>query len=359
MEKMVVKQGKIKEIDLVNKYASPAVKESYIKNGKLLPKNKRTLLEKMSRYCKIVDLGKREYEITEVYPYILPANFKKMNTSLYQYIVPLLLEKIINGHDQNRKIDITLGKWAREINMVNQNYNLCKYNKEETSRAIKYELDTINEFYNKSDDMIEYYIMNALDYLKSAGLIIWRDVYKITSEVSDEMVEIDSDGVVHANIKLETREASKEDMDFYAACIKVADEKANITNASERYYSKKSQRFNEALKDELYKRKIKLVYKSYEAYYIDLDKCSFVLNQFSHQSNIIKKFNDTFTEMIIGNAQKRFDKSPRKYTIYESKDDYSLCFKGLCEMTINNETEYFGKRINKRKVEDEYTLQIN
>lgn len=359
MEKMVVKQGKIKEIDLVNKYASPAVKESYIKNGKLLTKNKRTLLEKMSRYCKIVDLGKREYEITEVYPYILPANFKKMNTSLYQYIVPLLLEKIINGHDQNRKIDITLGKWAREINMVNQNYNLCKYNKEETSRAIKYELDTINEFYNKSDDMIEYYIMNALDYLKSAGLIIWRDVYKITSEVSDEMVEIDSDGVVHANIKLEIREASKEDMDFYAACIKVADEKANITNASERYYSKKSQRFNEALKDELYKRKIKLVYKSYEAYYIDLDKCSFVLNQFSHQSNIIKKFNDTFTEMIIGNAQKRFDKSPRKYTIYESKDDYSLCFKGLCEMTINNETEYFGKRINKRKVEDEYTLQIN
>ena len=95
-----------------------------------------------------------------------------------------------------------------------------RYNKEETSRAIKYELDTINEFYNKSDDMIEYYIMNALDYLKSAGLIIWRDVYKITSEGSDEMIEIDSDGVVHANIKLETREASKEDMDFYAACIK-------------------------------------------------------------------------------------------------------------------------------------------
>lgn len=359
MEKMVIKQGKIKEIDLVNKYASPAVKESYIKNGKLLTKNKRTLLEKMSRYCKIVDLGKREYEITKIYPYILPANFKKMNTSLYQYIVPLLLEKIINGHDQNRKIDITLGKWAREINMVNQNYNLCKYNKEETSRAIKYELDTINEFYNKSDDMIEYYIMNALDYLKSAGLIIWRDVYKITSEISDEMMEIDSNGVVHANIKLETREASKEDMDFYAACIKVADEEANITNASERYYSKKSQRFNEALKNELYKRKIKLVYKSYEAYYIDLDKCSFVLNQFPHQSNIIKKFNDAFTEMIIGNAQKRFDKSPRKYTIYESKDDYSLCFKGLCEMTINNETEYLGKRINKRKVEDGYTLQIN
>ena len=359
MDKNNFEVGLISEQDLVTRYGSQSQKDSYEKLGYMQTKNKQTLLKKVSRYCKIEPHGKKEYMIKEVYPYILPANFSKMNTSLYQYIVPLLLEKIINGHDKNRKIDITLGKWAREINMVNQNYNLCKYNKEETSRAIKYELDTINEFYNKSDDMIEYYIMNALDYLKSAGLIIWRDVYKITSEVSDEMIEIDSDGVVHANIKLETREASKEDMDFYAACIKVADEKANITNASERYYSKKSQRFSEALKDELYKRKIKLVYKSYEAYYIDLDKCSFVLNQFPHQSNIIKKFNDTFTEMIIGNAQKRFDKSPRKYTIYESKDDYSLCFKGLCEMTINNETEYLGKRINKRKVEDEYTLQIN
>lgn len=204
--------GKISEQKLVDKYASPAIKKSYATQGKLLTKNKKSLLEKVGRYCNIVDLGKREYEITEVYPYIVPANFKKMNTSLYQYICPLILDKIINGHDKTRKIDITIGKWAREINMVNHNYNLCKYNKEDTSRMTDYPINTVNEFYDKSDDMIEYYITNALDYLKSAGLIIWRDVYKVYYEQSNDKITIDSDGIVHANISLESREATQDDI---------------------------------------------------------------------------------------------------------------------------------------------------
>lgn len=113
--------GKISEQKLVDKYASPAIKKSYATQGKLLTKNKKSLLEKVGRYCNIVDLGKREYEITEVYPYIVPANFKKMNTSLYQYICPLILDKIINGHDKTRKIDITIGKWATicDIYLIN------------------------------------------------------------------------------------------------------------------------------------------------------------------------------------------------------------------------------------------------
>lgn len=353
--------GKISEEELVEKYASPAIKSSYATQGKLLTKNKRSLLEKVGRYCNIVDLGKRTYEITEVYPYIIPANFKKMNSSLYQYIVPLILDKIVHGHDKTRKIDITLGKWAREIRMVNHNYNLCKYNKEDTSKMSGYRLDTVNEFYNKSDDMIEYYIMNALDYLKSAGLIIWRDVYKVTYEKSDEKITIDSDGVIHADISLETRQASKEDMDFYSACIDIADEEANINNATERYYSKKSKRFNEVLKRELYKRKIKYIYKTYEAYYVNLDKCQFVLNKFPilNTDDIIQKFNAEFTEMIVGNANKRFKKCPSKYITYENIDDYALCIKGLCEMTIDSDTEYLAQRIKEKSMEDDYSLQIN
>lgn len=349
------------EQEIVEMYGSPAQVRSYKELGYMQTKNKKTLLEKVSRYCNITEVSKHMYEITEVYPYIIPANFKKMNSSIYQYIVPLILEKIVHGHDQTRKIDITLGKWAREINMVNHNYNLCKYNKEDTSKMSGYRLDTVNEFYNKSDDMIEYYIMNALDYLKSAGLIIWRDVYKVTYEKSDEKITIDSDGVIHADISLETRQASKEDMDFYSACIDVADEEAKINNATERYYSKKSKRFNEVLKRELYKRKIKYIYKTYEAYYVNLDKCQFVLNKFpmSNTDDIIQRFNAAFTEMIVGNANKRFKKCPSKYITYENIDDYALCIKGLCEITINSDTEYLSQRIREKNMEDDYSLQID
>lgn len=209
---VVYKTGIYTEKELVESYGSPAQKNSFESLGWLQTKNKKTLLEKISRYCNITEVSKHIYEITEVYPYIVPANFKKMNTSLYQYICPLILDKIINGHDKTRKIDITIGKWAREINMVNHNYNLCKYNKEDTSRMTDYPINTVNEFYDKSDDMIEYYITNALDYLKSAGLIIWRDVYKVYYEQSNDKITIDSDGIVHANISLESREATQDDM---------------------------------------------------------------------------------------------------------------------------------------------------
>ena len=360
MEKENIKLGEISEEELVKAFGSDAQKKSYEENGRFIGNYKNALLKKMSRYCNIKESKKRTYEISEVYEYPLPSNFNKMNKSLYKYIVPLLLNSLINGHDKNNKIDITIGRWAREINMVNKNYSLVKSQKEATSKEIQYPLETINEFYNKADDMIDWYITNALDYLKSAGLIIWRDVYRINKEVSDEKITIDENGTVYADISIESHQASKDEMDFYSKCIDIADKEANISNESERYYSKKSRRFNEVLKRELYKEKIKCVYMTYEAYYINLDKCNYLLSKFGSLNieDVIKDFNQEFTDMLIENAGKRFDKQPGKYIYHHDKDDYKLCFQGLCEMTIDKDTEFLGYRIKKKTIEDDYKLQI-
>ena len=63
---------------------------------------------------------------------------------------------IDNEYNENRKIDITVGKWSREINMVNRNYNLVKYNKEDTSKETQYPVELIYEFIEKTDDMVMY-----------------------------------------------------------------------------------------------------------------------------------------------------------------------------------------------------------
>lgn len=356
-----IKIGKFKEKEIVEVLGTDGQKKSYEENGHFVGKSKQTFLNRVSRYCDIKDLGNRTYKISEIYKYPLPSNFNKMTKSLYQYIVPLLLVSLIDGHDKNNKIDITLGKWAREINMVNRNYILVKYNREDSSKEFQYPIDTINEFYNKADDMIDWYITNALDYLKSAGLIIWREVYRINVEVSSGEISIDKDGNVYTDISIDSHQASKEEMEYYSKCISIADSIAGIDNASERYYSKKSKRFNEKLKEELYKRKIKCVYKTYEAYYVNLDKCKFVLSKFGKLNidNLIKAFNSKFTSMIVENAEKRFDKNPNNYMYCNDKDDYGLCFEGLCEMTINNDTEYLGNRIREHHLADNYTLKIN
>lgn len=360
MEKPTIKKGKLTEKKLVELYGSEAQKKSYKENGRFVSNYKKTLLTKMSRYCTIKDLGDRTYKITNVYDYPLPANFNKMTKSLYQYIVPLLLTNLINGHDENNKIDITVGKWAREINMVNKNYNLVKCNKEDTSKETQCSLDTINEFYDKADDMIEWYITNALDYLKSAGLIIWREVYRVSEEISSGESVIDEHGNIHVDISIESHQASEDEMNYYSHCVSIADKAARIENAGERYYSKKSKLFGEVLKRELYKKKIKCVFKTYEAYYVNLDKCNFVLDQFGdfQTDNLIGEFNEEFTKMLIENAGKRFDKNPNKYISYSEKDDYTLCFQNLCEITIDKNTEYLGHRIREKTIDDDYSLKI-
>lgn len=207
-----IKTGIISEKQLVKYFGTPAQKKSYSENGRFIGGYKKKFFDKLKRYCEIEDLGDRKYKITKVYKFPLPANFNKMNSSIYKYIVPLILSMLTKGHDESRKVDITVGKWAREIKMVNKNYNLMKYNQEAVSEEFEYPTKAIAEFYEKSDDMINYYITNALDYLKSAGLIIWRDVYKIVTEESSGTVHLDHKGEVHTEVTLTTKQASQDDI---------------------------------------------------------------------------------------------------------------------------------------------------
>ncbi len=362
--KIKIKSGIISEHELVELYGSDAQKKSYAEKGKFIGSYKIALFKKLDKYCDIKPIKRKNqsenmYRISEVYEYPLPSNFEKMNKSLYQYIVPLILNKLINGHDENNSIEITVGKWAREIDMINRNYNLVKYNREDTSSETQIQLETINEFYDKADHMIDWYITNALDYLKSAGLIIWREVNQVTIEESDNKSIIDCNGNISVNVNLTTHQASKEEMEYYAQCIAIADEEAKIENASERYYSKKTKLFQEVLKRELYKRRIKYIYKAYEAYYVNLDKCKALLSHFKNigSDKLIDTFNKEFSDMIIKNAGRRFEKNAMKY-LHNSKNEYLLSFESLCEITIDNKTEYLSKRIREKNNDDNYNLQI-
>lgn len=359
-----IKEGKITESALVELFGSESQKKSYEDNGRFIGSYKTALFKKLSRHCEIREVkknknGEKLYIITKVYDYPLPANFSKMQKSIYKYIVPLILNSLINGHDKNNSIEITVGKWAREINMVNNNYALVKYNREDSSKETQIRLDTINEFYDRADHMINWYITNALDYLKSAGLIIWREVNRITVEKIDGKPTVDHNGNVKVDIDLITHRASKDEIEFYFQCVAIADKEADIENAGERYYSKKSQRFQEILRRELYTRKIKYVYSTYEAYYVHLDKCKALLEHFDDVSSkhLIDDFNREFSRMIIENAGKRFEKNAMKYP-YKNKQDYLSLFECLCEITIDNQSKYLGEQIRKRDMDDNYNLLI-
>ena len=57
------------------------------------------------------------------------------------------------------------------------------------------------------------------------------------------------------------------------------------------------------------------------------------------------------------NVLRILDKNKTKYLL--NKSDYLLSFENLCEITVDNKTEYLGSRIREKPIEDNYNLKVN
>ena len=94
---------------------------------------------------------------------------------------------------------MTVGLWAREIKMVNNNYDVLKEaDVEKIEDIFGIGKNVYYDFYDRCDEAIDYYIVQALKYLYSAGLIIWREVYFIQPITP----VIKQDGIVYKAIRV-------------------------------------------------------------------------------------------------------------------------------------------------------------
>jgi hypothetical protein len=306
--------GNITEEQLVRIFGNSKQQLSYIENGRFISNNKKYILNEASRYCEIIDKGNRIYSIEKLLSYPIGKSFNKMQKSLYKYICPLILSKLIDGHDENGKIDFTYNRWARQIEMINSNYSVIKKNISWVSNVeieFKDRCDDMYDYFSRVDTMISNYLSNSLKYLQEVGCVVCRDVYRIDYLVIDkDTTEIDQNGVVHVGKKTITHQASDKEFNYYTKCIKYADKIAGITgdHEKERYYSTKSQDFKKALSKKLWEKNIKNVYKTYEVYYLDLDKCEYYINLFvgkKTRDEFLNEFNNEFKDLILANAKKR------------------------------------------------------
>lgn len=333
-----LKEEIIDEKTLVSLFATPTVKNNHKKNGCFRNNEKHRVLERARKFCEISDNKDRTFTITKVYKNMLPTNFSKMNSDLYKYICPLILSSLMcdssnQKHNIHNKVTLTIGLWAREIKMVNHNYDFVKDNCNVVEK--KYELldGVVGDFCSRCDKAIDYYVVQALKYLKSAGLILWRDVYFVQPVTPT----IKKDDITYIAEKTPPRrQATQQDMEFYARCVETADKYAGINNAQERYYSYKSYMFRTCLHEELAKGGIQYVFKSYEAYYVHANRCREVLQEFDYNDKTwVQQFNDAFADKILTNAHER----NLQKQFAKSKDDYLVGYANLCEMVIDSGTE--------------------
>jgi hypothetical protein len=351
-----IRIGIISEKQFVNTFATTKQKKKYYEDNAFTGSNKNTLLKDASRYCDIEDIGNKQYRISDIHKYPIPKSMSKMKNGLYQYMIPLILSKLVDGHDKNNKITLTSSKWARQIKMINSNYNAVKYHKTATSDYFQYEKNDINDFFDKADDAIVRQLEQSLKYLTDAGVIFWEKVFMVYKEKIDEkIVNVSEDHDIIISRTQDIHKMTDKEKSFYAECIKIADAESGAEDNQSRYFGEHARKYNEVLARELKKQNIAFVYQSYEVNYINLDKCKNLLGLFEDINNddFIDKFNAEFQNMLMGNAETRYIKRLKDYSA-----DYIHTFKNLSDMTINNKSESVWGRLNLSKNETDYKLHI-
>lgn len=325
------------EQELVNEFGTSKQKASYKENGHFVNHNKENVLKNARCYCDIEDLGQRLYKLTNVKLIPRTKDYEMIHSSLYQYICPLILKKLISRNE----IVLTVGKWAREIDMINDNY---QYIKVDLTRAVENVLvlkdNKISEgmlldFYNHCDSMIYSYFTQALNYMKKLGLILWQEVYMISYQsIKSTLVG----GKVDVEFSpVDTHRASEDEIKYYTKCIAKADKLHSITCDRDRYYSKQANAWRVSLNKELSKKKIQRVFKSYEVYTVDKEKCQNFLSTYDDVSdNFIDEFNDAFIETIFGCAVRRYEKNPKKCDDIKTQSivSYAEGHKGISQLVI-------------------------
>lgn len=326
------KIGIISNEELVNLFGSEKNKKYFYLTNNVNNTMKETLLKRAYCVCEIIDLGCGEYEITKIRENKLPQSFYSLNKSLYKYLAPIILKKILYDYHQDNALVTTNFKYANIIGMINKNYTLIKKYKTSAIKRYGFDRKYLYEYYSYVDDSIKYYIKNSLELLKKCDVLKYDEPYMI---IYRKILDSHDMSKVNLNFKDECKVASFEEIRHYTDIEESIKKEMQIENDQEAYFSHKTKKFKEKLLNKLKlnpiinengeKIIILLKFKGYRIWYTTIEKCENLLKEFSDDgiNTLIENFNEEFIEITLNNLKNRistkleienFDKLITDYT---------------------------------------------
>lgn len=358
MKKESLRVGVISEKVLVLTFGTEKQITSYKSKNKFTGVGKNTILKAAAHFVDIEDLGNRKYKIISIHKYPLPSNISKMKKGIYRYIVPLMLNKIINDSEKYQNINFTTIAWARNIEMINGNYSPMRYHKADVASKLNFEKRYVYEFFDKVDIQIHYYMKQTFDYLKDTELICLKKV-NVVCMADSGISKSSKNGKIKFNIDLKKifRRATHEETTYIAECQKKAMEILEIPkkNNNECYYGKKSKEFMSIYSNLLLLQNILFTYDTYEISCCieNIDNLKFILSKFNvvDFDELVLSFNQEFQFSIIENCRNRYCKRNDTALDQVEKIPCIDCFKELSNITISKDAGKF-KVIENNSVEE-------
>lgn len=372
---MKIETGEINNKQLLELFGTQKQKDNFIKEKKLNSGSKKRILEKAKRYCEIEDLTQGKYLIHKVYnikneQYLLPL-FK----GLSKYLTPLILIKLLEDQDENYKITLPYLTWAKNFEMINQNYPLLKSHQKAGSIKLNIDKYIIFDYFEKMDECIKYYLEKCLTILgdkKGLDLIDFDSITMVRKAYFDNILQ-DNIAIFDGNTFDEP--ISDEDRKFVIDCENTAKDIAGIIDNQEKYYGKKSYIYKNKLRELLAERNIAFTYSAYNIYCKNPKEIKNIIEQFmsilsSESNNMIQVFNDAFIEYINNKAISRqnreidkFNENERIIKKYRLAETYVSDFKVLSDLTVRHNAKELMLDLN--NIEDiineynNYSININ
>ena len=358
---MKIKLGEINTKKFVETFGTQKLQDRYNKEKRLGGKDKKSLLNKASKYCEIQDLSQGKYNITKIYSMEKDDLIVPLKKGLNKFLTPLILSKLIelDCKDGIKKYTLPFLGWANKMDIINgDNYRFIKYHQDKCIEPLNVDSKTMEEFFVKIDLCIKYYLEKNLVLLSDKSgldLIDYESFQMVKKRIMNH--EDNKKGGCDVLCKSYDEPISDDDRKFYYNCEKIAKEKAGITRNQEKFYGTKSFIYRNELKELLKQRDILFMYTSYNIYCKDVDAVINTLAKFNDidtsPEEFVKVFNEKFIEYIEKRATSRKNKelelsldenNTRIINEYRLLESYIPDYRNLSEITINKNSENVEKK---------------
>lgn len=300
--------GLYKESTLVDRICTDAQKKSYHRKNKFSSSKQRNMfLERLSCYCTYeVDDSTQKYKIHHVYEYPRTAAEEKIHKGIYQYLAPLILNKLLNNGG-DRSILFSSFSLAKECFLVNPNYALMKFNPKAVESDMEIPEYRVIEYFNKSDNRIDYYIRKCLLYLEATSCVMFNEGQLIKTYEQDYYYDAETATMVEHRKISDLHMATKSEMDAYTEAVEMACELSGIRSNRDKWYGKAARTYRTELSRLLKARKIKCAYKGFAVWKVNTKRCQEIYNSFIDKPILEyqKGIGCIFKSIIDGNAERR------------------------------------------------------
>jgi len=164
--------------------------------------SKQAQYKEMDRYFKYHKEGNK-FIIDEIYLEALPKIDNRIfnkgganNVTEYtKYIENLILDLLVQGGSKKQgfgRVFLSKNQLFKEFHMINDNYVFCKRRILKLSKFMNISKETVEEWYDLNDDMLERNLNQALKSLENQSLILWSRELTVAEAIV--MAEVTKDG---------------------------------------------------------------------------------------------------------------------------------------------------------------------